>query len=236
MDALKNLKKEVYECNMELFRRSLVTFTFGNVSGIDRKRGVFVIKPSGVPYKDLSPEKMVVVDLYGQVVSGTLRPSSDTKTHALLYRKFLNIGGIAHTHSTFATAWSQAELPIPILGTTHADHLSTAIPCTAVLTDEQIKNDYEEETGNQIIQAFAGLSYEDAEMVLVARHGPFTWGRSPRQAVYNSVMVEELAKIAYLTLSLKPNTPALKQKLVEKHYFRKHGQNAYYGQMPGKEK
>jgi L-ribulose-5-phosphate 4-epimerase len=173
---------------------------------------------------------MVIVDLNNHVLSGKLRPSSDTKTHALLYRTFLNIGGIAHTHSTFATAWAQAELPIPILGTTHADHLPVSVPCTAVLTDEQIDNDYEEETGNQILQVFSGLSYEDVEMVLVARHGPFTWGRTPRQAVYNSVIVEELAKMAQLTLSLKHDTPTLKKKLVEKHYFRKHGKDAYYGQ------
>jgi|SRR5680860_217022 len=230
MDTLKDLKKEVYECNMELFRRGLVTYTFGNMSGIDREQGVFVIKPSGVPYKDLSPEKMVVVDLKGRVLSGTLKPSSDTKTHALLYRKFLNIGGIAHTHSTFAVAWAQAERSIPILGTTHADHLSADIPCTAILTDEQISNNYEEETGNQIIQVFTELSYEDVEMVLVARHGPFTWGKSPRQAVYNSVMAEELAKMAYLTLSLKSDISELKETLIKKHYFRKHGQGAYYGQ------
>lgn len=216
---------------MELPASGLVVHTFGNVSGVDRKAGVFAIKPSGVPYKDLKAEDMVIMSLdKNEFVEGKMRPSSDTKTHWLLYKSFENIGGIVHTHATHAVAWAQAIKPIPNFGTTHADHLVASVPCTEVMTDEMIKGDYELETGNQILKVFENLSYEEVEMVLVACHGPFTWGKSPEKAVYNSVILEELAKIAWLTLQINPNTQPIKQSLIDKHYQRKHGKDAYYGQ------
>jgi L-ribulose-5-phosphate 4-epimerase len=219
-----------FEANLELPRRGLVVYTFGNVSAVDRDRGVFAIKPSGVKYGELKPSDIVVVDLDGRVAEGKLRPSSDTKTHAVLYRRFEKIGSVAHTHSTYATAWAQAMKSIPVLGTTHADHLAADIPCTQVMPQEAVAGDYEEETGNRIVDAFRSLSYEEVEMVLVACHGPFTWGGSPEKAVYNSVILEELAKMASLTLGINPRTPRLKKYLVDRHYLRKHGKDAYYGQ------
>jgi L-ribulose-5-phosphate 4-epimerase len=230
MASLKELKESVWKSNMELQRKGLVIYTFGNVSGIDRDRGVFAIKPSGIPYEELTPEKIVIVDLDCCVLESGLNPSSDTKTHAVLYRAFPNIGGVAHTHSTFATTWAQAMRPVPCLGTTHADHVPGEIPCTEVISDECICRDYEEETGNQILKKFENLSYEDVEMVLVACHGPFTWGKTPEKAVYNSVVLEELAKMAFYTLLLNPDAGCLKETLLQKHYCRKHGKDAYYGQ------
>ena len=230
MNQYKELKERAWEANMELPRRNLIIYTFGNVSALDRQRGVFAIKPSGVPYEQLKPEHMVVVDLACQVVEGDLRYSSDTKTHAVLYRHFESIGGVAHTHSPYCVAWAQAMKPVPIFGTTHADHLTQDIPCTALMSDAQIQGDYEEETGNLILETFAKLSPKDVQMVLVACHGPFTWGLTAEKAVYNSAVAEELAKMALLTLSINPQAPRLNPALIEKHYLRKHGTNAYYGQ------
>jgi L-ribulose-5-phosphate 4-epimerase len=226
------LKEQVYEANMEIPRENLAIVTFGNVSGIDRQAGVIGIKPSGVPYHKLKVEDIVILDLENQVVEGNMRPSSDTKTHTLLYQNFPSIGGVCHTHSTYAVAWSQAIMPIPNLGTTHADHLTTSVPVTEVMTDEMIQRDYELETGNQILDLFAarGLNYEETEMVLVACHGPFTWGKDPAKAIYNSIVLEEIAKMAYLTRTINPSVQPIKQSLIDKHYFRKHGKDAYYGQ------
>jgi L-ribulose-5-phosphate 4-epimerase len=232
MSNYKSLKEEVYEANLEIPKQRLAIYTFGNVSGIDREAGVVGIKPSGIPYDDLKPEHIVIVDLDNQIVEGTMRPSSDTKTHTLLYRNFSHIGGICHTHSTYAVAWAQAMRPLPNLGTTHADHLVASVPITEVMSDEMIQRDYEHETGNQILNTFReqSLSPEEVEMVLVACHGPFAWGKTPAKAVYNATVLEELAKMAYLTLTINPDTPSLKQSLIDKHYFRKHGKDAYYGQ------
>jgi L-ribulose-5-phosphate 4-epimerase len=230
MKGYRELKERVWLCNCELPRRNLVTYTFGNASGIDRTRGVFAIKPSGVPYEILKPKDMIVVDLENRVVDGALRYSSDTKTHSFLYRHFPEIGGVVHTHAVFSVAWAQAIRNIPLLGTTHADHLSSDIPCTAVMSDEMIQGDYEEETGRQILECFRNISYRDVQMVLVACHGPFTWGETPEKAVYHSVVLEELAKMALYTELLNKNVPRLKDTLVQKHYNRKHGIDAYYGQ------
>ncbi len=226
----KSLKEEAYEANMELPKRGLVLYTFGNVSAIDRAKGIIAIKPSGVPYEDLKPKDMVILDLENKVIEGSMRPSSDTQTHVMLYQKFEKIGGVCHTHSTYSVAWAQALMPIPNLGTTHADHLVAAVPCTEVMSDEMIAGNYELETGNQILNVFKNLSYEEVEMVLVACHGPFTWGKSAAKAVYNAAVLEELAKMAFLTQSLNPKIKPIKQTLINKHYQRKHGKNAYYGQ------
>ena len=230
MSSFCELKEIVWKYNLELFRYDLVTFTFGNVSAIDRGEGVFAIKPSGVPYENLNPDDMVIVDLDNNLVEGRLRPSSDTKTHTVLYRNFLDIGAICHTHSTYATAWAQAQKSIPVLGTTHADHLATDIPCTQLMSEDRISGDYETETGNQILHTFEKLSPSEVEMVLIACHGPFTWGKTAEKAVYNSVILEELAKMAMLTLNINSDTPGLKKYLIKKHYLRKHGKNATYGQ------
>jgi L-ribulose-5-phosphate 4-epimerase len=231
--SYKYLKELVYEANMEIPREELAIVTFGNVSGIDRAAGVIAIKPSGVPYRKLKIEDIVIVDLDNVLVEGTMRPSSDTKTHTLLYRNFPSIGGVCHTHSTYAVAWAQARKEIPNLGTTHADHLVSAIPVTEVMTDEMIQRDYEHETGNQILDLFtkSGLNPEEVEMVLVACHGPFSWGKDPAKAVYNAVVLEEIAKMAYLTLQINPEISSIKQTLIDKHFFRKHGKDAYYGQV-----
>ena len=232
MSIYKYLKEQVYEANMEIPKEELAIVTFGNVSGVDRAAGVVAIKPSGVPYHRLKVEDIVIVDLDNVLVEGNMRPSSDTKTHTLLYRNFPGIGGVCHTHSTYAVAWAQAIKPIPNLGTTHADHLTAAIPVTEVMSDDMIQRDYELETGNQILNLFQEkeLSYEEVEMVLVACHGPFTWGKDPGKAVYNSVVLEEIAKMAYLTLQINSGAGTIKQSLIDKHYFRKHGKDAYYGQ------
>lgn len=232
MDKYKTLREAAYEANMEIQHQRLAIYTFGNVSAIDRAAGVVAIKPSGVPYSALKPADMVLVDLDNQVLEGNLRPSSDTKTHTLLYRHFDTIGGICHTHSTYAVAWAQAVREIPNLGTTHADHLTKAVPVTEVMSDEMILGNYEHETGNQIIDTFTrqNLSPSEVEMVLVACHGPFTWGKDAAKAVYNAAVLEELAKMAYLTMQINPAIAPIKQTLVDKHYFRKHGKQAYYGQ------
>ena len=230
MSAISDLKEIAWKCNMDLPRNNLVIHTFGNASAIDRNSGYVAIKPSGVPYSELRAKDIVVVDLDNKIVEGTLRPSSDAKTHTLLYKNFSGIGGVVHTHSTYAAAWAQAMKPIPILGTTHADHLTEDVPCTEVMDEKMIKGDYEIETGNQILKLFKKHSYEDIPMVLVACHGPFTWGETPQKAVYNSVMLEEMAKMAFVTLQINPKVPRLKKSLIQKHHQRKHGPNSYYGQ------
>lgn len=230
MSNYTSLKETAWKCNLDLHRKGVVIHTFGNVSAFDSEKGVFAIKPSGIPYEELKPDDMVVIDLENRVVEGKLQPSSDTKTHSVLYKHFPGIGGVAHTHSTYAVAWAQAMRPIPILGTTHADFLCEDIPCTPLMSDDKISGDYEEQTGLLIVETFENHSYRETEMVLVAGHGPFTWGETPEKAVYNSVMLEELAKMAALTISIKPDVLPLKNTLVEKHYHRKHGENAYYGQ------
>jgi len=227
-----HIQQAAYEANMQLPKLGLVLFTFGNVSAVDRSKGVFAIKPSGVPYDELSPEKMVIVDFDGNVVQGTLRPSSDTKTHAVLYKHWKDIGGIVHTHSTYATAWAQSQRCIPIYGTTHADHNTVDIPCAPPMDDEMIKGNYEHETGFQIMNCFKekNLDYKEVEMVLVGNHAPFTWGKTPEKAVYNSAVLESIAQMAYLTEQINNNSPRLKDALIKKHYERKHGPDSYYGQ------
>jgi len=230
MADFRKLKETAWACNMELDQRGVVLYTFGNASAADPSQGVFAIKPSGVPYADLEPQDMVVVDFTGQVVEGRLAPSSDTATHAVLYRSFEGIGGVVHTHSTYATAWAQAERAIPVLGTTHADFLPTEVPCTRVLDETAVRGDYETATGELIVERFRDLSPLQVPMVLVARHGPFAWGRTGPEAVYHGVMLEELARLAWLTMALEPGTGPLASWLVEKHFQRKHGPDAYYGQ------
>ncbi|MDZ7723090.1 MAG: L-ribulose-5-phosphate 4-epimerase [candidate division KSB1 bacterium] len=230
MSNYYDLKHNVYQCNMELPRQDMVIYTFGNVSAIDRNEGVIAIKPSGISYDTLSPNDIVVLDVDGNVVEGNLRPSSDTKTHLVLYKHFPEIGGVVHTHSTFAVSWAQAAKPVPVLGTTHADHLHMDVPCTDFMSPDMIKGDYEVETGNQIIKRFESISYKEVEMVLVAGHGPFTWGDTPEKAVYNSVVLEQLSQMALYTRMINPDVPQLDKTLVQKHYQRKHGPNAYYGQ------
>ena len=232
MSKFKNIQKAAYKANLQLQELGLVIFTFGNVSVVDREAGVFAIKPSGVPYEDLSAETMVIVDFNGKVVSGDLRPSSDTLTHAVLYKEWKNIGAIVHTHSTYATAWAQAQRDIPIYGTTHADHLTSDIPCAPPMSDDMIKGNYEHETGYQIINCLTSknLSYEEVEMILVGNHAPFAWGENGKKAVYNAATMEEIAKMAYLTEQINPSVPRLKDSLISKHWERKHGKEAYYGQ------
>lgn len=232
MSRYKTIQQEAYEANMQLPKLGLVLFTFGNVSAADRNAGVFAIKPSGVPYEELSPEKMVIVDFDGNIVEGTLRPSSDTKTHAVLYKHWEGISGIVHTHSTYATAWAQAQRDIPIYGTTHADHLTDDIPCAPPMDDAMIQGDYEYQTGFQIINCLKerGLGYTDIEMILVGNHAPFTWGKTAAKAVYNSAVLETVAHMALLTEQVNANAPRLKDALIKKHYERKHGPHSYYGQ------
>jgi len=224
------LKEEAWRANLEIPRRGLTIYTFGNVSALDAGQAVFAIKPSGVSYDKLTTTDMVIVDLDARVVEGTLRPSSDTKTHAALYRAFSGIGGIVHTHSTYATAWAQACLPIPLLGTTHADHLAEDVPCTEMMTAEAVQGDYEAETGKQIVDCFHTRDPREIPMVLVAGHGPFTWGNTAEKAVYHAVVLEELAKMASITRTLNPRVGRLPDYLVRKHFARKHGKNSYYGQ------
>lgn len=232
MSNYKQLKEQAFLANIQLPSLGLVVFTFGNASAADCDKGVFAIKPSGVPYADLSPDQMVIVDFEGVVVEGNKRPSSDTLTHAVLYKTWKEIGGIVHTHSTYATAWAQALKDIPVLGTTHADHLTTDIPCAPPLKDEYIAKDYELMTGHQIIDEMnsRNLSYTEVEMILVGSHAPFTWGRDVNKAVYNSAICEAVAKMAFLSLSINPGISRLKSSLIKKHYERKHGGQAYYGQ------
>ena len=228
----QDLKTQCFQANKQLPELGLVLFTFGNVSVADRNLGVFAIKPSGVPYEALRAEDMVLVDFDGQTVEGTLRPSSDTKTHAVLYKHWEQIGAVVHTHSTYATAWAQTQLDIPILGTTHADHLTIDVPCAPPMATEMIAGDYERETGFQILQEFErrGLDYREVEMILVGHHAPFTWGKTADKAVYNSAVLEEIARMAYLSVTIRPDVPRLKEALIKKHYLRKHGKDAYYGQ------
>ena len=228
--SYRDLKQAAWEANMELHRRGLVLYTWGNVSQLDRARGVFAIKPSGVPYERLGADDMVVVDLDNEIVEGKLNPSSDTRTHTHLYRHFEVIGGVTHSHSTYATAWAQAQQAIPCFGTTHADYAHGPIPCTAVMSDAQITRDYEEETGVQITDAFSGRDPGATPMVIVAGHAPFTWGKDAAESVYHAVVLEEIARMAYLTKNIDPSAGPLKQEIIDKHYRRKHGKDAYYGQ------
>lgn len=229
---LEELKKKVCEANLELVRHGLVIFTWGNVSGIDREKGLVVIKPSGVSYDNMKPDDMVVVDLAtGATVEGDLRPSSDTPTHLAIYRAFPAIGGVVHTHSTYATAWAQAGVDLPNIGTTHADYFHDSVPCTADMTREEVEGDYELETGNVIVARFVdgGINPVHTPGVLVKNHGPFTWGKSPAEAVHNAVVLEQVAKMASIAFQINP-TLKMNPLLVEKHFSRKHGPNAYYGQ------
>ena len=232
MSNYKYLKQECYKANMQLNALGLVVYTFGNVSAVDREKEVFAIKPSGVPYEDLKPEDMVILDFDNNIIEGDLRPSSDKKTHAYLYKNWDGIGGISHTHALYSVAWAQSQLDIPIFGTTHADHLTADIPCASPMSDELIKGNYEHNTGIQILDCFKqkNLSYKEVEMVLIGNHGPFTWGKDAAKAVYNSKVLEVVAEMAYVTLQINPNAPRLKDSLIKKQYERKHGKNSYYGQ------
>lgn len=227
-----SLKEEAWLANMQIPEHHLAIYTWGNVSAFDKDRAVFAIKPSGVPYDKMKAEDMVIVDLDGKKVEGALNPSSDTPTHAVLYREFSDIGGITHTHSPHATSWAQACKSIPLFGTTHADHSPNAVPCTPMITKAMVENAYEEETGNLIVQCFKDLALVPKEnpMVLVAGHGPFTWGENADKSVYNASVLEEIARMAWISLSLNPNLASLPDYVVNKHYQRKHGKNAYYGQ------
>jgi len=227
---LEKLKKDVYKANMDLVKSNLVTGTFGNVSGIDRDSKIVAIKPSGVDYSKLSPKEIVLVGIDGNIVEGGLNPSSDTKTHIKLYKEFKDIGAVSHTHSRYATAWAQAKRPIPCLGTTHADYFYGEIPCTRVIDDNKIDKDYEEETGALIIDTFKNIDYHNIKAVLVACHGPFAWGKDPKEAVSISVILEEIARMNYMSVLLNPSSENIKKSLLDKHYFRKHGKDAYYGQ------
>lgn len=229
---LETLKKQVCKANIELKTRGLITYTWGNVSGIDRRQGLVVIKPSGVDYDELTPEKMVVLDLEGNKIEGDLSPSSDTATHLELYKKYPEIGGITHTHSNNATSWAQSGRNIPFFGTTHADYFHGDIPCTRMMTAEEINGEYEKNTGLVIIETLEKKGIDPVEMpaVLCFAHGPFTWGKDADEAVHNAVVLEEVAEMALKTVILSPNAAPAPQVLADKHYFRKHGKNAYYGQ------
>lgn len=230
---LEELKQKVYEANMMLPKYHLVTFTWGNVSGVDREMGLFVIKPSGVPYEELRPEDMVVVDFDGNKVEGDLNPSTDTPTHAYLYKCWDNIGGVIHTHSSYATSWAQAGRGIPCYGTTHADYFYGEIPCLRTLTGEEINEGYEKNTGVLIVSEFARLKKDNIAVpgALCKNHGPFAWGKDPMEAVHNAVVMEEVAKMAYRAELINPKAAPAPQELQDKHYYRKHGANAYYGQI-----
>ena len=231
---LERLRRDVLEANLELVRRGLVLYTFGNASGIDREEGLVVIKPSGVPYDELRPHHMVVTDLSGSIVEGNLRPSSDLPTHLVLYRNFPNIGGVAHTHSEFATAWAQAGRPIPCLGTTHADYFHGSVPVTEELSGQEIAGDYEKSTGTAICRAFLNLDPESIPAVLVRGHAPFCWGPDVAAAAHNAVILETVARMAYYTVNLSREAQPLPHALHDKHFLRKHGKNAYYGQSSKK--
>lgn len=235
---LEELKQEVYEANMQLPELDLVTFTWGNVSGIDREKGLYVIKPSGVPYDELKPSDMVVVNLKGEVVEGDYNPSSDTPTHTYLYNNFPKIGGIVHTHSPWAVSFAAAKLDIPAMNTTHADTFFTDIPAADALTKEEIEEDYEGNTGKTIVKTFEerGLDYEATPGTLVSQHGPFTWGPTPAKAVYNAKVLEVVAEEDFHTMQMTMDNTQLPQYLLDKHYYRKHGVNAYYGQDNAKSK
>ncbi|HBL77533.1 MAG: L-ribulose-5-phosphate 4-epimerase [Bacteroidetes bacterium GWF2_42_66] len=226
---VEKLKEQVCQANLDLVKHGLVIFTWGNASGIDREKGLVVIKPSGVSYDKMNPEDMVVLDLDGNIVEGKYKPSSDTPTHLVLYKKFKNIGGIIHTHSEWATSWAQAGKAIPALGTTHADYFYGEIPCTRKMTDAEIEGDYELETGNVIVECFQDLNPDFMPGVLVNNHAPFSWGKDVRGAVHNAVVLEEVAKMAFRSLVLNPDA-VMAPALLDKHYLRKHGKDAYYGQ------
>ncbi len=230
---LKTLRHQVLVANLELFRRSLALFTFGNASGISRPEGLVVIKPSGIPYDHMTPEDLVITDLEGKVVEGSLHPSSDLATHLVLYRAFPEIGGVAHTHSEYATAWAQARRPIPCFGTTHADYFHGTIPVTEVMTPAEIESEYEKNTGDVIVRAFANADYASVPAVLVANHGPFAWGTSATDAAHNAVLLEAVARTAFFTLTINPFAEPAGTTLRDKHFFRKHGATAYYGQSRG---
>ena len=232
---LKSVREAVYEANMELPRRGLVTYTWGNVSAVDRAAGLMVIKPSGVEYEDLSPDKLVVLDLDGRRVEGSLNPSSDTKTHLELYRAFPEIGGIVHTHSAHAVAWAQAGRDIPCFGTTHADYFYGPVPCARALSPEEVEDDYEGSTGRVIVETFRerGRNPVHVPGVICRSHGPFTWGRDAAQAVYHAAVLEEVAKMAIFTVQINPEALPAPQHVLDKHFMRKHGPNAYYGQKKG---
>jgi len=232
MDAYKTLKEQAYEANLEIKRHSLAIYTWGNTSAFDPDKGIFAIKPSGVDYDMLTPESMVLVDLDGNIVEKGLKPSSDTKTHQVLYREFKGILGITHTHSPYAVAWAQAKRPVPVFGTTHADHCAREIPCTEFMSPQAVKNDYELETGNLIVRTFSesGLDPAQINMTLVAGHGPFTWGDSAAKSVNISVILEEICKMALFTVTIDPLAKPLPEHIIRKHWERKHGPDAYYGQ------
>jgi L-ribulose-5-phosphate 4-epimerase len=227
---LEALRKEVLEANLELVRRGLVLYTFGNVSGISRSDGLVAIKPSGVPYENMKADDIVITDLEGAVIEGSLRPSSDLATHLELYKAFPNIGGVAHTHSEFATAWAQARKPIPCFGTTHADYFHGSVPVTSTMDPEAIAGDYEKNTGTAIMRALRDIDYERVPAVLVANHGPFSWGRDAAGAAHNAVLLEHVARVAYRTIAINPEAQKISADLHDRHFLRKHGAAAYYGQ------
>jgi len=232
MDIYKTLREESYEANLEIKRQNLAIYTWGNASAFDPDKGVFAIKPSGVEYDKLTPKKMVLVDLEGKVVNGRLNPSSDTKTHLVLYREFKGIRGVTHTHSPYAVAWAQTGKSVPIFGTTHADNCAYEIPCTAFMSPQETKDNYELETGKLIVNTFknGNLDYSQIKMTLVVGHGPFTWGNNAAQSVYHSAILEEICKMALFTVTINPNAKPLPEHIIKKHWERKHGTNAYYGQ------
>jgi len=225
------LRQEVLEANLELVRRGLALYTFGNASGIARREGLVAIKPSGVPYETLRPEDLVITDLEGRIVDGDLRPSSDLPTHLVLYKAFPQIGGVAHTHSEYATAWAQSGKPIPCLGTTHADYFHGPVPITASLSPDEVNGDYEENTGEAIVRVFEAEHHAEIPAVLVVNHGPFTWGPDAKTAAHNAVILESVARMAYLTLGINPEATPVGPHLHDRHYLRKHGSQAYYGQV-----
>ncbi|MTW84419.1 L-ribulose-5-phosphate 4-epimerase [Virgibacillus dakarensis] len=227
---LEDLKQVVLEANLALPKHNLVTFTWGNVSGVSREEELIVIKPSGVPYEKLKRDNMVVVDFNGDVVEGELNPSSDTPTHVVLYKNFPHIGGVVHTHAPWSTSWAQAGKDLPALGTTHADYFYGTIPCTRPMSDEEILGAYERETGNVIVETFNHINPVELPGVLVHSHAPFSWGKDPNQAVHNAVVLEEVAKMAIQTYQINPDVPSINQAILDKHYLRKHGADAYYGQ------
>lgn len=228
---LEQLREQVLEANLELVRRGLVLYTFGNASGIDRERKLVVIKPSGVPYETMEPGHLVITDLDGNIVEGSLRPSSDLATHLVLYKAFAGIGGVAHTHSEYATSWAQARKPIPCFGTTHADYFHGPVPVTEPMTNKEIDSDYEKNTGDVIVRAFRNQLATDVPAVLVANHGPFAWGPDAVAAAHNAVILEAVAKMAYFTVGINADARMIGAALHDKHYLRKHGDKAYYGQV-----